>query len=199
MTNDMRKIEDTKHFNERAANWTHTAESLATIPKLVARLPITEDTMMLDIGAGTGIVLETMNQQGLKAGLYAAADIAENMLEVLRENHPNAETHLLDWELPIKLERSYDLILIYNSIPHFEDFDGIFQNAYMNLKPGGLFVIAHSRTREGLLTHRRKMGIVNTREPIPSDHQFERLACEHGFIGVMLEDDEYFYFTCKKA
>lgn len=102
-----------------------------------------------------------------------------------------------DFEEKYEYGAKFDYILIYNSIPHFGDLDKVFLNAACNLKDGGIFMIAHSRTRQGLKDHHQRIGFKSTRVPIPDDMIFLNLAEKYNMGSTELQHEEFFYFSCQ--
>jgi SAM-dependent methyltransferase/pimeloyl-ACP methyl ester carboxylesterase len=162
---------------------------------LIKRLELNENTSVLDVGCGTGVLYPIIKEKNAE---YTGIDISKNMVKELFNIFPEADVLNLDFEERTLYENSFDFIIIYNSIPHFNNLDGIFQNAFDNLKSGGRFIIAHSKTRLQLKDHHKKINYKSSKEPIPSDEKLMELSKKYGFINVKIEDDKYFYFSCEK-
>ena len=68
------------------------------------------------------------------------------------------------------------------SVPHFDNLQRVFLNAFKSLRAGGKFSISHSRTREGLKEHHRRIGYISEKEPIPTDETLYQLSKEYESI-----------------
>ena len=129
---------------------------------------------------------------------YMAIDISEKMLEEFLKQYKDVKTKLLDFEKSVQLEDKYNFIIIFNSIPHFQDLNAVFENARNNLKQDGKLSIIHARTRMGLAEHHNRIGYYLDRDAIPKDDTLDRLCNEHGFVIEEILDDTFFFFSCKK-
>jgi len=192
------KPEVVTFFNERAKGWSNRINprnhEIAEI--MINRLAIRDGDSVLDVGAGTGILFSLLKNRRL--GQYVALDISNKMVEEFLDSHPGTDVRCLDYEADVLLESNFDFAIIFNSIPHFDNLNGVFLNAYTNLKAGGKFSISHSRTREGLKEHYSRIGYIPAKEPIPTDETLYQLSKEYGFKNVVIENREYFFFSCKK-
>lgn len=102
-----------------------------------------------------------------------------------------------DFEDKLELDKKFDYIVIYNSIPHFSNLDEVFQNVQRLLKKGGTFAIIHGKTRERLNQHHIKIGYNHGREPIPLDTTLQKLVNRYHMKELTIRDVEYFFFSCK--
>lgn len=163
---------------------------------MINRLEICKGDSVLDVAAGTGILFALLKDRGLCK--YVAIDISDKMVEEFIDLYPDTDVRCLDFEADILLEKKFDYVIIFNSIPHFDNLRRVFLNAFKNLKAGGKFTISHSRTREGLKEHHRRIGYIPEKEPIPTDETLYQLSKECGFKNVAIENREYFFFSCEK-
>lgn len=185
-------------FNERAKgrNSNIHPRSYDIAQKMINGLAIKDEDSVLDVAAGTGILFSLLKDLRLRR--YVAIDISDKMVKEFLDFHPGTDVRCLDFEEEVLLENKFDFIIIFNSIPHFNNLHRVFQNTYTNLNVGGKFSISHSRTREGLKEHHRRIGYIPEKEPIPTDETLYQLSKEYGFKNVVIENDEYFYFSCEK-
>lgn len=199
MTNP-RKEQETHNFDQLAADWNQRMpeKSIACADELIRRLQITNDHSLLDVAAGTGIIYSRLLHNKVSPQKYAAIDISQKMLKELKKSFPDVETLCADFEEELRLDREFDFIVIYNSIPHFENLDRVFENTYNNLKNGGAFAIMHARSRYELKEHHERIGHVSTFDPIPSDNMLLDLSLKFGFEILCIEDDAYFCYIGQK-
>lgn len=191
-------IRDQKEFfNETYESWKNVSdEKSRIILETIKRLEISEGDSVLDVASGTGVLYTAL--RGLGLGNYVALDISENMLKELQGLYPEAKTICGDFDRKLKLEACFDYVIIFNSIPHFENLDMVFTNAFRHLKPRGTFAIVHARTREGLKQHHRSIGYDLGRAAIPEDAVLFDTAGRNGFKDCRITDDGFFYFSCSK-
>ncbi|MCY6356353.1 class I SAM-dependent DNA methyltransferase [Clostridium sp. ZS2-4] len=191
------KIKNQKEFfNETYKKWAESIseERLTLVKKVVALLGISEGNSVLDAACGTGILYCALKDIHLKD--YLAVDISEKMLEELNKVFPEAKTKCLDFDKKITLDDKFDYVIIFNSIPHFENIDILFANTKKLLNTGGKFAIIHGRTRKGIKEHHKKIGYDLGREPIPTDVTLNKLSKEYDFNDVVIKDEDFFYFSC---
>lgn len=194
-----KKKEDIKRFDQLAPHWKNTPESISVASRIIESLGISPHHKILDVASGTGILLSVLVTKEISPKRYVAIDLSSRMLEQLTDEFPQAETYCMDFENKIKFDFCFDYIIIYDSIPHFDNLDRIFANARHNLGPGGKFIIAHSRTRAGLQAHHQRIGFKSPREPIPSRERLIELSFKYDFSNIEESDEEFFYYLGVKT
>lgn len=194
MTKDSKRF-----FNETYKNWQKTIspEMELIISRTMALLNVNESDSVLDVGCGTGVLYDTLMKLGITH--YLGLDISDKMLASFHLTFPDASTRIGNFDAPLKLDSTYDLCLIFNSIPHFENMEVVFENAFNLLKPNGKFAIVHGRTRKQLALHHQKINYQMTRDAIPSDFTLMSLCKKYGFEFRTILDMDFFYFECVKA
>nr|WP_303740668.1 class I SAM-dependent methyltransferase [Lutispora saccharofermentans] len=188
-----------ENFSELAKEWAKNIpqKNFEIARDLIRKSNIKEGDSVLDVAAGTGILFSILKDKGLSN--YVAVDITDKMVEEFLRIYPGIDVRCQDYEKALELEQNFDYIIIFNSIPHFNDYDAVFANSYNNLNEGGKFIICHARTRDGLKEHRKKIGYPpDKEEPIPTDAMLSELCERHGFNNITIEDEEYFLFCCQR-
>lgn len=186
-------------FNARAKNWAHVDDEKRMImEKVIDMTQIHQGDKVLDVGCGAGVLYPLLME--IPVNSYTGMDISDEMLEQFKEATGINEKHLIcgDFQQPLHLDEEVDLIIIFNSIPHFDDLETVFTNAKNNLAGEGSFVIAHGRTRAGIKKRHEEMNFSLGRDAIPKDEVLKELCNKHGFQVTKIEDEEFFYFSCKK-
>ena len=195
MDND--KKEQIEFFNKKAEEWDEhvTDKSIEVAKKVIKKYKIGKNNSVLDVGAGTGILYSLLKKENLSD--YLGIDIAPKMIEVFSEKHPDADIKRIDFETNVDLDRKFDFIIIFDTIPHLDKIDMVFKNAHKNLKIGGHFLIIHSKNRKELKKHHNEMGH-KQEDPIPNDEVLKLMTWTYGVEDIDIKDDEYFLFTAKK-
>lgn len=186
-------------FDEMSKNWNQNIPlaNYKITGSIIDKFGIEKDCSVLDVACGTGILYSSIEDRNLAR--YVGIDISQKMIGEFINNFPHADVRQADFESKVLLEITFDYIIIFNSIPHFNNLEAVFENAYNNLNSGGTFIIAHSRTREGLKEHHRKIGHVPDRkDPIPRDELLLELSKRYKFSDVNISDEDYFCFSCKR-
>ena len=135
------------HFNNQAKeydnNTTYYFSGGAKISCEDTRLFLkdTSYTKLLDIGCGTGWLIDNLSKQ--HNAEYYGIDISENMLEVSKgKNIPNANFCLGNaLELPYA-DETFDVVTCIQSFHHYPDSLKAMQEAYRVLKKGGIYIIS---------------------------------------------------------
>lgn len=169
-----------QYFDKTYDSWREVPdEKIRIINETLNMLGIEEGSSLLDVASGTGILYSVLKDMSLSN--YVALDISENMLKELKSMYPDTTVICGDFDRELELENSFDYIIIFNSIPHFENLDTVFSNADKHLKDGGTFAIVHARTREGLKQHHRKIGYSLGRDGIHDNKTLSNLVNIHKF------------------
>lgn len=185
------------YSNKTYESWKEVSdEKNRIINAAIKKFGISEGDTLLDVASGTGVLYAVLKHMRLSN--YVALDISENMLRELKSSYPEVKTVCGDFDKKIMLEDQFDYIIIFNSIPHFENLDIVFSNAIRHLKVGGLFSIVHSKTRDGLNQHHKSIGYDLGRDAIPNDAALYELAERYEFKDCIIDDEIFFYFSCKK-
>jgi ubiquinone/menaquinone biosynthesis C-methylase UbiE len=94
---------------------------------------------VLDLGCGTGILLDALEQCGAKV---VGLDLSREMLQVARQGSPGTALLCGDGaNLPVASE-SLDAVLCRGSIHHMPDLPETFQEIHRVLRPGGRLVFS---------------------------------------------------------
>jgi len=112
----------------------------------------------LDLGCGTGVLCETLYEQGIQA---AGMDLSEGMISIARESMPEISYDVADM-ITYRPDRRFDLVTCtgdaLNHIIDLNDIETIFRNVYGYLNAGGHFIFDILNEKE-----------VNPGEPIDLD------------------------------
>ncbi|WP_105616103.1 class I SAM-dependent DNA methyltransferase [Vallitalea okinawensis] len=194
----MKIINEKEHFNKNHQSWLRQPDDheKKIIKDMLNKLNIDENSKVLDICCGSGILYPYLRFKSIKK--YIGLDISEKLLQSFKLCFHEVETICEDFDQPFKLDQCFNRILIYNSIPHFENLETVFSNVRTLLADGGTFAIAHARSRQGLKEHHQRIGYSLGRDAIPTDLTLKQLCHQNGFKNIRIEDENYFYFSVGK-
>jgi ubiquinone/menaquinone biosynthesis C-methylase UbiE len=119
---------------------------------LIESLPINENSVIADIGAGTGYFSLPMAELA-KLGIVYAVDIQPEMLEMITAR---AKISKLENIIPIRASRissnlpsaSIDMALFVDAYHEFDFPREFIQDLYMSMKPGGKLILIEYRAED---------------------------------------------------
>lgn len=189
-------------FNQIAKEWDSIIEvNEEKINTLLSKLNITDNSKVLDIGTGTGVLipfLKSSNPNGYIKGI----DISSEMLNIARKKFGKIEKvsfELVDVEQDV-INETYDSIVLYSMFPHLKDKTNTIKKLVeKNLKKNGQLIIAHSNSREFLNNmHKEKNKCVSEDRLIPVIDQkclFEKAGLK---VVDSFENNEIYYLVINK-
>lgn len=184
-----------RFFDQEAAEWDSrikTADYRA-IEKIFERIPFDPSDTVFDVGAGTGIMIPFYQRRGLNR--IFAIDSSERMVTILRTKFPDVTVFHRSYLSPMEYRNFADKIVIFNTFPHFSDFEPVFAYSSRYLKPGGKLIIAHSMSREALKDCHRRKGRAVEGDILPPDDFFVDRMRAYGFWDVTVENPESGFFA----
>lgn len=136
-----------KHFDNQAEIYDETNTAYySKYPKIsckdvARRLRNTEYQSLLDIGCGTGYLIDILQKQ--KNALYCGLDLSPEMLKMAKQKLPQS-VYLTEGSadsLPYE-DNSFDVVTCIQSFHHYPKPEKSMSEAYRVLKPGGLYIIS---------------------------------------------------------
>ncbi|MFA6316858.1 MAG: methyltransferase domain-containing protein [Elusimicrobiota bacterium] len=188
-------------FDRQAPSWDALdhGQALRLLPDILERAGIGPGDRVLDVGAGTGILVPFLEAAGA-AGM-AAVDVSPGMAKEYRRKFPGRRFEVADFgqdRLPFPPD-GFTKVLVFNSFPHFREPEAVFREAFTLLEPGGRLVICHSMDRAALNALHRGAGRDVERDVLIPDAAITALFRGAGFIRVVVDDGEYFYSAGDKS
>jgi SAM-dependent methyltransferase len=117
-------------------HWWFVARKEILLRYLDARLPLRRDARLLDVGCGTGTILESFSRRYHAFG----TDVAPQAIEFCRQRGLT-ELHLGRLEEYPRSE-PFDILTMLDMLEHVEDDGGLLRAAHRLLRPGGHLLIA---------------------------------------------------------
>ncbi len=122
------------------ANWANHFEPyfLPMYKKALKQLDVTEDTLLLDAGCGSGLFSSMAIQAGAQV---IGIDAAPGLLEVARRRNPKNNFLEEDLEAMPFANDGFNIVAGFNSFQYAGNFESALLEAKRVLKPGGRLVI----------------------------------------------------------
>lgn len=132
-------------FNKRAKGYDSFEGKLSKrfYRLLVSQVPLSPGANVLDVGCGTGALLQKMASACPINGY--GIDMEEAMLEEAKKKCPEMQLQLSKCESTPFESQTFDVITACMAFHHFSDKKGFAQEAARILKPGGRLYIADPR------------------------------------------------------
>ena len=179
------------YFNEQANNWDEKiAEKDPSKLERIARwLTIEPGATILDVGAGTGVLLPYLLGKVGTSGKIIALDTAEKMLSKAKNKSFEVNiVYLCAYVMSIPLaDEVCDAVVCYSSLPHFPDKSRAMLEMKRILKKGGRVFICHSSSREHINSLHRQIPMVQN-DLLPDAIEMVELLTNAGFVEIRVED-----------
>ena len=136
----MDKKEIIAFFDNLASVWDKTnVRNEEVIAEILAKGGLKDGLKVLDVACGTGVLFPDYQKFGAD---ITGIDISENMVKTAREKFPDVKIICGD-ATDFHFDEKFDVIMIYNAFPHFDEPGKLIKNLAEALNPHGRLSIAH--------------------------------------------------------
>ncbi|MCS7163463.1 MAG: class I SAM-dependent methyltransferase [Thermodesulfovibrio sp.] len=141
---------DEKFYNEKLESKFYS---------IVSEMNLEYDSLILDVGTGTGNLLKPIiSKLGEKSTIFAI-DYSEKMLKIAKKKFSKvkniffilADAHFMPFR-----DYIFDTVICFGVFPHFDDKEISVKEISRILKKGGRLFIAHALSSQELREHHRK-------------------------------------------
>ena len=149
----MGKREMIRYFDALAPEWdAHLRRNEESISRILDWAQITKNASVLDVGCGTGVLIQDYLRRG--AGRVTGIDISPAMIARAAQKNRDERVRLIaaDAESYVFEER-FDCCVVYNAFPHFLEPEKLLCALSAALKDGGRLIVAHGMGREAVNAH----------------------------------------------
>jgi ubiquinone/menaquinone biosynthesis C-methylase UbiE len=185
-------------FNQAARSWDdrfYTPETKDWIRGLVGLFHLRRGTRILDVGAGTGGIIQYLIDTAGEAGKIWAIDYAEEMVKIGREKFRNKSQVFFECasveSLPFEND-FFDHAVCFGAFPHFEDKPRALKEMNRVLKVYGTLIIAHALSSQEIKNHHQNCGPVS-QDFLPEEAQMKEMLENTGFRLSRLTDQPRCY------
>lgn len=192
-----------RFFNERAADWDRLVDdnTLQRLSLIINRIKVLPGSVVLDVGAGSGILIPFLKEAVGASGCIVALDLAEEMLKRAREKHGDKRISYVRGDISDALfaDSFFDEIICNSCFPHVQDKKAAAREMLRVLKPGGRVTICHTESREKMNAMHRSLGGVVGEDMLPDDHEMQSMFEQAGFANIEISNSPSGYlFTASK-
>lgn len=172
---------DDRFYNENIAR---------KLESIVEEMNLPPQSLILDVGTGTGNLLKPILSQINAKGMIVAIDYSEKMIfsaqkkfsEIKNLSFIVTDAHLMPFRDSI-----FDVVICFGVFPHFDDKKMATKEISRILKSRGRLFIAHALSSKELREHHRRAPEVSN-DFLPEKEEMEELLKEAGFIVEKLVD-----------
>jgi 2-polyprenyl-3-methyl-5-hydroxy-6-metoxy-1,4-benzoquinol methylase len=170
-----------------------TRRQFCDFANMAVTLALPTGARLLDVGCGSGWLSEYFARLGYEV---TGIDISPALVEMARERLRNLP-YGVDQETPLRhrflvhdvesapLDETFDAVICYDALHHFEDERAVLRNLAAMLEDGGtLFVLEGERPPEGSATEKELRGVMMEYETLESPFSrdyLRALLVQHGF------------------
>jgi len=140
-------------FDSMAPSWdAGMVRNEKVIKTILDNAGVREGIKILDVACGTGVLIPDYLERNVAS--VTGIDISPMMISIAEQKFSQSNVRFIcgDAEI-IDLNEKYDVIVIYNALPHFTDPEKLITNLSRFLNPGGTLTVAHGRSRERVNAH----------------------------------------------
>lgn len=135
-----------KYFNEKASSWNdNNVVNINILNLLFDKGALIHNQSILDVGCGTGALFDYYLKNNAKS--ITGIDISDKMIDIAKAKYSNINL-LCDDIISFNSRDKYDLIVIYNTLPHIMNLDLLFINLKRILNKNGKVIIAFGQSRD---------------------------------------------------
>ena len=179
-------------FEKWAENWEVSAESKVVAGIFVKELIGRNSKFILDLACGKGI-LHDYFRKNIPGSKVVYVDKAFAMIKGLKEIYSDEMAIRGEGENIPFGEDKFDVVIIFNSFPHFMDKEKTISECYRVLRKGGRLIVGHSMTPGGINQLHKDVGPEVAEHKLPEKDAFIEMFSKSGFKNIEYFVNDYFY------
>lgn len=168
--------------------------------RLFSLLPLKPGDHVLDAGCGSGVLVPFLLDRIMGSGFLYELDFAEQMIAVNRDRHQRDTIRFIvsDAENAPLDEACCDMVICFSCFPHFQDKGKAMQALSRILKAGGVFVVSHFDSSDGINRHHEKCPAVR-HDHLPGEAEMRTLFRKTDLnIEVFIDEPGFYCIIARK-
>ncbi len=162
---------------------------MARLQEIVAAVALASGEVVLDVGTGAGVLIPLI--QTYHPSVILACDLAENMLQRVKQKYPSVSTYQADIALLALPSDSVDVIFMNAMYGNIADKPRACRNAARMLRVGGRLVVSHPEGRAFVDQLRNASDLFV--ESLPTREEFETILRPVGLNVTVYRDELKLY------
>ncbi len=183
---------DVDCFEKWAENWEVSEKSKIIAGIFVKELIGKNSNLILDLACGKG-VLRNYFHTNIPGSKVVYVDKAFAMIRGLKETYPDEMALRGEGENIPFGKGEFDVVIIFNSFPHFTDKEKTISECYRVLRKGGRLIVGHSLTPKEINQLHRDVGPEVAEHQLPGKEVFIKMFSKSGFKNIEYFVNDYFY------
>ena len=188
-------------FDQLAPRWdtdcSNPEETLRRFDDLEDRLDLRPGQHLLEIGCGTGQITSWLARR-VHPGRVVSADFSPGMLSRAKSIGTNTTYELLDICHETSANGNFDVVLCFNSFPHFRDKPAALRNIAKCLAPSGTLVVLHLAGSQKLNAFHSSLRAPICHDLLPNKQDWSALLEKAELSLSILEDEESLFLLQAK-
>jgi ubiquinone/menaquinone biosynthesis C-methylase UbiE len=188
-----------KYFDSFVDEWDKmfTAEDLELLEFLIDSFNIKKDSLVADLGCGTGVLFDLVRRRVGPEGMVIGVDFCSRMLKKARLNFPFENIHTVDGDVEnLPLQSDYfDYAITFAAFAHFTNPARVMEETARILKKGGYFYIIHLLSSEELEDYHHQIGGPVAEDHLPSRDEMVGLFGGGSFVDIKITDHPGMYLA----
>jgi ubiquinone/menaquinone biosynthesis C-methylase UbiE len=196
MDNDRKR----QYFNELAPRWDSfptIADAASKIHAYLERSRHPRPQHILDTGCGTGILIPCLMKLYPEVQVIVELDYAEQMLLENARKHPDRRVLHVQGDarkLPF-IVPTFDLILCFSALPHFDDSYAVLSQLFHALQPGGIITIGHMAASQELNAFHHALEAPVNHDCLLPAKELGNMLEQMGASGIVAEEEKEWFFV----
>ncbi|MEF3279539.1 MAG: methyltransferase domain-containing protein [Elusimicrobiota bacterium] len=184
-------------FNKNAHNWDlkEKPQTHQKIKKILSNIKLKNYENVCDVGCGTGILYPYLSKLFKN---YTGIDFAYEMIKIAKEKFPQAKFITGDFDNHRFKKNFFDLVIIFNAFPHFENRITTILKANKILKKQGKIIIAHSFKLNKINKIHKETENKIIKKHIITEKELKELFKKSNFKKIKIIHNDYFYIEGTK-
>ena len=194
----MNKNDVIAFFDNYAPQWdADQVDRAPIINRILDNAGIGEGQDVLDVACGTGILFPYYLQRNVKS--VTGIDISHEMAKLAAQKHedcPNIQVICGDVE-ETRFGKRFDIVMVYNALPHFPDPDRLIATLASLLNEGGRLTVAHGASREQIDDHHKGSASKISNGLMHAD-QLKAIFAPYFHVDIMISNQEMYQVSGTK-